>query len=544
MSAKTEKIIALKEEAKKGYDRYKPQFKALEDGYLSRIDDTRLNSLKSRDKSAIAPQPIYAKVRKIEIAIMKTYFSSDEFAFLGIEDDEKLAAVLQARLKANTKRMRLYSIIRPNINSLLVYGTTAGKLWWKNGLRYKAVHLSNIMFDPHCENIHDVRYIVHRIYMTVAEIKHQFKKAKRWKSEDIIGKSYKDGMMQRQDQGSTIGDYTRIELYEVYRDMGDGKWSVSTLLGDEALRIDDALKDGHPFVFGVAYPQFVGIDENFAVRAYGGSFIAPMLPLQKEYVVRRNQQIDAIDLQLNPRFLSEKTSGLRDEDLKSNRKKITVANLGKIKEMAAPNINQSIFDTNKLDFEMQEISGVSRFSQGLNDSNLPQTATASVNLIQEGNDVTEDIITGANESFFEPLVERMVKLIYKYDDDDSLKEYERDKNIMLNTTINAGVGVVNKEIKQNNLDSAINVTANTMKYTMELGDIEKAHGLMALISDFTQEKAKLLGFRDVIKTIKDGEDAYRLQSEQGAIGAGGGIDGAGGVAGQGDAGAIGAVPSA
>lgn len=511
-----ELLLTLRDEAKRGYEHYEEQFRQLEKGFIAELEKDIIDSLKKRKKTHIAQQIIKAKVRKLEISILKTYFSSKELAVVQDDTNEELGKALQSELdKYLEKKINLYTLIRPTIRDSIVYGTGAMKVYWsikENKMKLQSVKITDIFYDPHADNIYDIKYAVHRFYMTIDDIKKSFKIPKGLDLESYVNKNRDLRGAGIQEQDSNLGGYQRVQLYEIYRKI-DNIWTVSTLLDDVVIRQDIKLKDGFPFIIGNIYPQFVGMDEYFAVRSYGDSFIAPLIPLQMEYIIRRNQQIDAIDLQLNPRYLATKSSGLREDELSGNFKKISVTSIDQVKEVPYPNISQSMFDVEKIDAEIQEISGITKFSQGLQGVRA-ETATGISILTEESNEVIEDVIRSLNETFFEPLIFRMLTLIFKYEYTDSFKGFDRTKNITPTVSINAGVGAVNKDMKIKNIDNMLMVLTNVINLHLKANNLEQVYGYTNIMDSLVLEKGKILGIRDIKTKLEEGKQYGREKQQQ------------------------------
>jgi hypothetical protein len=523
---KKELILTMIDEAKKGFDQYRADFNILEAGYQNMIPSKTLESLKKRGKSHIAPKIIKAKVRRVAIAVMKTYFENEEFAKLtpqiptaqSIEDVKKLQRALD---EWTTKRINLYTRFKPSVLDALIYGTPIMKIYWgENRLRIERVKLKNLYLDPDASNVFDIQYCVHRVTTTVGSLRRQFGRKFKWR--DYVGDST-DGTTSI--STTDLGDASRVEVRDVYR-YQSGRWYVSTVLPDDTfIRIDEELKDGLPFIIGNVEPQFVGIDENNAVEAYGGSFIEQMIPLQEEYTVTRNQQIDAISESMRRRFLATKTSGLNEADLVGNRTKVSVSSLNEVKELQPPRIDPSIFGIDRLDSEMQEVSGITKYNQGLNDpKNLNQTATGVSILTEEGNAVISDIVRALNESFFEPAIRRMVRLIYKYDETPIFHGLDRTKELRFYVTINAGVGAVNNELLLNNIAAAEGAAMQNVKLHAELQDMEGAKRYLDVLDELFKEKLKALKLRTIIPTLK-GETDNEPRERNGSDGGDGGEPG-------------------
>jgi len=512
MNNKETRVLLLISEAEKGYDLYRSAFEELEAGYLNNLHPSLLKSLKSRRKSHITPQIIKAKVRKVMISVMKTYFENDEFAKLipeyttkeGFLEVEKLQKALD---NWTTKRINLYTRFKPSVIDGLVYGTPIIKIYWSGKhLAVNRVKIKNLHLDPNATSVFDIQYCVERVYSTVGKLKAQFGRKFKWKN--YIGQA--DGRGGAKISTIDIGDASRVEIRDVYRFQG-GKWLVSTVLPDGTfIRTDEPLKDGLPFIIGNIDPQFVGINENNSVEAYGASFIESMIPLQEEYTITRNQQIDAIDKTFNPQYLATKTSGLNESDLASGRKKVLVSNLGEVEQVPIPRVDPSIFHTDRLDSELQEVSGVTKASQGIVDNGSKyQTATGMSILSEEGNVVVGDIIRALNESFFEPAIRRMVRLIYKYDETPLLYDVDRRKNIKFFVSINAGVGAVNKEVLLNNITQAEGSAIQNGNFAVGLQDMEGAKMYSDVLKELYVEKLKALGLKNIIPKFKGELDEQR-----------------------------------
>jgi len=507
MTARQAQVLTLIDEAKKGFDRHRGDFEALERVYLNILPDQLIRSLQNRGKSHITPQIVRAKVRKVAISVMKTYFENDKFAVVSpempTEENIELVEKIQGALDLwTTKKLNLYSRFRPSVVDALVYGTSIVKIYWNNGLRVNRVKIRDAYIDPDAASPFDIQYLVHRVVTTVGRLKKQYGRNFPWKN--FVGQ-YENNKIVTTD----IGDASRVEVLDVYRFEG-GRWLVSTVLPDQSfIRTDVVLKDGLPFIVGNVEQQFVRLSENATVEAYGAPFIEPMAALQEEYTVTRNQQIDAVDSIFAQRFLATKESGLNEKDLVSRRKKITVSDISGVKELPIPRFDPSIFSIDRLDSEMQEVSGITKYNQGLNDSkNLNQTATGVSILTEEGNAVISDIIRALNESFFEPAIRRMVRLIYKYDESPLLYGVNRDHFPALHVSINAGVGAVNNEILLNNISAAEGTAIQMANMRFQMQDIEGAKRYLNTLDALYAEKLKALKLKSVIPILKgetDGE---------------------------------------
>ena len=524
MNKKQQLIMTMMDEAKKGFDKYKNDFNVLEKGFMNVLSDELRGRLEERGKSALTPKIVKSKVRRIVIGILKTYFENEQFAQLKsiFDGDDEQVPQLQAALDHwLERRINLYSRIKPIMYDACIYGLCCAKVYWVAGkkLKINRVKIRDIFIDPNAESIFDLQYVVHRSFSTVGKLTAQFGKKKL--IEQNAGNTNDSFGGVNKISTEFIGDATRVSVREVYR-LQDGKWYVSTVIGDSTfLRTDEELKDGLPLVFGIIDPQFTTIEEKGIVEAYGGSLVEPMIPLQDEYTVHRNQQIDATNEQLDVRFMATKMAGLNYKDIQSNKKVITANDLNQVRELPQPNINQSIFNADRLDTELQEVSGITKFNQGLHDKGLNQTATGMSILTQEGNEVIADIIRSLNESFFEPFIARIVKLIYKYDDNPLLYSIDRTRNIRFKVSIDAGAGATNKEVKLNNITTAEQTALQIVNVSAQLGNMEMASKYLEVLNELYAQKLSTIGLKAVAKTLK--EDANGRDTSGDGDGANAGV---------------------
>jgi len=501
-------IVALRDDAIAGYTKHKKDFVALEEGYMNILRYAQRLSLARRKKSALTPNLIKPKVDMLVRDVMKAFFGNDELAEIKAEDidnidDMAVTQALKDELKEFSRDKNLYSKCKPVVRDLLVYGTAILKVYWsikENLAKVEQCKLSDVYFDPYAPNIADIRFLVHRVSsMTIADLEKQYR------SFDIDWEAQLNQTLTgvNDAQNNEINKYQRVEFHEVYRKKS-GKWFVTTILNDDTiLRLDKHLKDGLPFIASNVDAQMVMINEPVTpTRAYGSSFITPLLSIQKENTVKRNQQIDATDVQLNQRFITTKTSGLREDDLNSNRKKIVVDNIGNIRELPIPRLNDSIFETSKLEAEAEQISGVTKFSQGMDVGGREKTAREVSAIQNQGSSVIDDINRAFNENFFRPLVQRLVLLTYKYKASKRFIGIDRTRPLRQKIVINVGIGSTNKLLALENLDNAIMSVTQTASMFMQMQHPMTSKYMM-ILDELNMEKLKQLGQDSILEKIEE-----------------------------------------
>ncbi len=528
---KQEQVIALFQEAKKGYELIKDDLDILEKAFMNEIEPEKLEELKKRGKSVILPKKIYAKIRRILIAIMRTYFENDSLAKLKpvnpSEEDNAIIDILQKIFDLWTmKRLSTYTLLRPIIRDGLVYGTGIAKVYWSAnaGLKIERVSLRDFWIDPNANNKFDMEFCVNRVITSISRLKKIYGNKKNLRN-------YIGAFIEGQDtfDNADLGDYSRIEVFDIYRKI-KGKWYVSTMLPDYTfLRIDEELNAGLPFVIGIAEHQ---VDRPYekTIKALGYPLVDLLIPLQEQYTVIVNQQFDAIDKQLNPQFLSTKQSGLSEAVLRSNKKLLQVNDLNQVRELPQPNLNQSFLTTDRIDLDAQEISGVTKLAHGLVDKGVPNTATGMTILTQETNIVIEDIIRSFNETFFEPLVKRIVNLIWMYDKNPLFYGIDRTKKLNFFVNINTGVGATNKDVQLNAITTAEQTALQNLTLALKTGDQQTAMLYRKILDELYIQKLKTINLNVIAKEMEQNLEEIEYERalnelQQSGIGANGDIRG-------------------
>jgi len=513
-------LVAIRDDAINGYMQHKNDFIALEMAYINELSHNQRKSLSNRRKSALTPNLIKPKVDKIVRDLMKSFFGNDELALIKAdnkesEEDAKVSQALKKELKEYGRDKNLYTNLRPVAKEALVYGTAVQKIYWsskENNIKLERCRLDDVYLDPYAPTTQDINYLVHRIAsMTIADVEKQYAKL------NVDWKQYVNASLNaqtNQNQFTDIGKFQRVEFHEVYRKK-NGKWYVSTILNDDVvLRADKYLKDGLPFIIGTLDPQFVMINEPVnPVRAYGGAFIAPLMSLQNENTIKRNQQIDATDIQLNQRFITTKESGVREDDLISNRKKIVVDNIANIRELPIPRLNDSIFDVQQLSREAEEISGISKLSEGMGGMGN-KTATEIEALQMQGSNVIDDISRAFNENFFRPLIQRIVLLIYKYKVSENFIDINRKRPLKQKIIINVGIGSINKMMQIDSIDKATVTVTQSLQLFMQMQDMARVKKYITMLDSLNIEKLKLLGQDSIIESAEEAEEQEEMMQQQ------------------------------
>ena len=315
-----------------------------------------------------------------------------------------------------------------------------------------------MFLDPDATGNEDINYLVHNIYLSKNQIYRLIDNGIFTPESEIIR------------ENEAIKLYQREKIQEVYYKL-ENIWYCATMWKENKLR-DTPLQDGLPFIIGNLIPQITYNDED-GVRLYGESPISIILPLQQEINTRRNQQIDAIDLSLNPRVLLQLGGGIDPIAFKKGAGEIISCNdPNAVKFFTPPSINEGSFDVQRLDLEAQEAIGVTAYNSGVNSTQLNQTATGVSILSSEANTRIQSLIRSYNETFIEPMLTRLAKLIYKYDTKFFTLEMSKPP-LDLVASINTGLGATNKQLQLQNYQVAFNMFAQ----------IQNVQGMLRIVQD-------------------------------------------------------------
>jgi len=439
-----------------GYELYSDAFKQLTYVYLMIMNEELKNDLKEREKSNIFFPAVNNRVKRGVADMNATYFSTDEYCSLEADfgaDSESVKAVKKLQLAVNyytANSMDMFESLSPTFYYSWIVGNVPIMVFWGKDapvIRFKSI--DEVKFDPNAETFKDCRYVTVEYRLTKDEIE-DLTKAK------VFNKSlFNIESLNPSSSNSNIEDdrFGRVNLVDVYVRERD-QWTVSTLYDKTIpLRIEAICNDGLPVVFGGMIPQIISPDERQAVKVYYDSPIASLSPLQLEFNIRRNQQIDAVGETVNPSLLALEGSGLDPKKMKSGSGKVLlVKSLNAIREMPVPDLRGLAIDVQQLEKEMDETAGT--MDIGMTAIKQNNTATAASIQAGESSSRRESYMTSYRESVMKPLMTKIAMLVWKYGDERFFRGVDRSKNIKFNVAVHAGLGATNKEIQKRGLMEA------------------------------------------------------------------------------------------
>lgn len=509
------RLIEMVTRSQAGLDRLMPTFNKLFNAYQALLDEGAVKYLDEKGKSRIPFYMIMTKLQRINADFVEAYFTNKQFAKLnerkslkgsfydpqsdkfipfsrGIYDgmNKKSIEALQNAIDYYTGDDNdncLYSPLTKAFKQLQIYGTGVLKVYWNEDVRLEKVDLKDIKFDTEAVSFEECKYLVHDIYVTKNEIL-EFRDAGMFESDADYEKINDNNGTNTDNPNPT--EFKRFKLQEIYEKKGK-EWLVSTIWNKEViLRHQVSLPDGNPFVVGTIKEQEVKPDgTDSSIRVYGDSIAAPLIPIQQEMIIIRNQQLDIIDRQLNPRYIINDKS-INPFDFTNQKISVIRGDGNQVKEMTTPNMRDSNFGVDRLGVEAQEAIGVTDYG-GTGAKQMNKTATGMSILTSESNKILQHLLRGANETMIKPLFNKIANLVWRYGDAELFYGIDRTQVLDFQIGVDVGMGSVNKETALNSKTMAYSKMVEMAQMKMQMsGD---SSGIIKAEKFLYQEIFPLLG---------------------------------------------------
>ena len=494
-------LVDLIDYAENGFSHYRKSLIDIENMYHCVMDRDLKKLLDESEKSSLFFNKSQAKSRRISDSLLKNYFSNDKFAtILSTKDNTEMVDIAQAiedEVKTQLNTNRFFNAVVSGLYKVPYVGTIITRTYWNNGIVAENVNIDDFFFDPDATSQEDTRYVVHNVYVAIEDIKRLQREGKYDKKIRI------EELITEEDAAS----YTRVKLQEIYVKVGSD-WKVSTVYdGSYFFRIDVKLNDGLPFSWGGLLPQTKKIDEENYIANYYEPPLAAVKNLQEEYNSRRNQIIDAVKQSLSPKILVPKNSGINPLDLKKPIGYIPVTDPRGVVVLPSADFRGGMNEIQLIDTEMSETTGVSPMLNGVSMTSN-KTATQSGMEHSEGSLKLEIYTRHLNETYFEPMINRIAMLCWKYADSDNFIGIDRQKSPKLKVSFNTGLGVVNDVIKTELLDKNFQRMSALLQMQMQM-DPKKAMITLNGLLELTREGLSLSG-------IKNGDEYLGAKVELGS----------------------------
>lgn len=488
----------LKQIAIDGFERYRAGFERLNSAYLLCFEENQIQSLKKRNKSRNFIPKLNSKAKRIYDGLSETYFNNDKFAKLEpyINSTNDVIDKWQEAIDHYTEQINLYKVFSPIFLKAPFSATCVVKVYWSDErVKIEEVNIDEIFFDPNARSVDDISFIVHKIYLSKESILN-YVKSKIFKADMALFDEKKD--------------YERFTLYEIYEKKG-GVWFVSTIYENELLRDEIRLNDGQPFVFGYMLPQIKKIDDEDFICAYGEPALSAMLPLQDELNINRNSVCDVVRNQVSPKLILPKMAMVEASELERVGTPIYVDSPQGVQILPSGDIGGAMAIAQVIENELSEVSGVSPQQNGVS-TTRKETATMASIMANEGSVRLQGYIRTFNETFFEPIFQRLALLVWKYGDAMFFAGFNRGEAPSFKVNLNTGIGALNKEVQKKSLMDVSGLINAQFGMCLQIGDNEGALVMKEASKKVLLELLPLFGIKDADKFIgEDKKDALKAQ---------------------------------
>lgn len=461
------KLVNKIEKSQAGLDATMPSFVLLYNAYKAFLDQDVVEYLDSVGQKRLPIYYIMDKLQKINAKFIEAYFTNKQFAKINEKPSlvsSNISIPLAGQLfqvedqnieitRESIKKLQnavdhyttedddsvLYHSLSAALYDMLGYGNGIIKCDWSDQLIIERIHLKNLKFDVEAEDINNLKYCVHDIYMTKDEIM-------RLKDGGVFKDANYEQVKAEETNENQVESARRIKLQEVY-ELIDDTWKVTTIFDKKIiLREDVELPMGLPFILGKIKLQRNnpdGSEDSNSVLIYGDSIAAPLIPIQQAVTILRNQMLD--DATAEQRWIIKDQSinpfDFANKNLPAIR---TTGSIADFKEIPTGYAKDKQYNTDKLELDGQESVGIVDY--GSNDGKgMNNTATGMSILTSESNTMLQHLLRGCNETLIKPLFRRITKLVWAYGDAKFFYGVDRTAELEYNVGVDVGLGATNKE---------------------------------------------------------------------------------------------------
>lgn len=302
--------------------------------------------------------------------------------------DVSTADSVGRKLAYDYDRSKFHPTLKLFTKQALMYGTSFLKMGWDADRELPTsdcIDIADIFPDPETWDWQD-GWIIHRYYLSLAEMKRSTVKYLNLDMLEFREHSVAKDDQMRQERFSTQGipyfiERTGFEIFERWKRDEDGKVRVQTI-ADRSVLIRD---DDNPYPVD-KFPFVVNYDQPVPFERWGIGEIEPILDLQDEENVTRNQRIDEKNLSIHNMWVVSKMAGVDYRNIYSKPGGIILANdINGIKQLEKQNITQeSITEIQMIKSDIQNTTGVNDYIRGATQKG-DVTASENMSKTQEAN---------------------------------------------------------------------------------------------------------------------------------------------------------------
>lgn len=498
MKNRLEELSQKIDKSQSGLDTVMPVFRDLYTAYKAMLNEEVIKYMDNMGKSRVPYYLIMNKLQKINAKMIEAYFSNKQFAKINekrnikktvsiplagqlievnINNVEMIKAAIDALQFAvdyyttEDDESQIYHALTLAFEDLQIYGTCIIKADWAENLVCERIHIKDIKFDVEAENQNQLEYAVHDIYLTKEKILSL-------RDKGVFGNfNAEDIKPTETDNQNQVKDAKRIKLQEVYEKI-DGAWYVSTIYDKKVILRDKvALPMGFPFIIGKLKNQKNnpdGTENGTTVMIYGDTIIAPLIPLQREMTILRNQMLE--DATEKTRWII-KDNTINPFDF-TNRNIPAIKTKGNpqtdFKEIPTGNSRDKQYNVDKIEIESQEAIGVVDYGAN-SGKQMNKTATGMSILTEESNTILQFLLRNCNETLIKPLFRRITQLVWAYGSQDLFYGIDRNMDLEYTIGVDVGLGATNKQqqLEAKNVALAKMMEFATMKMQVGIGGAEE-----------------------------------------------------------------------
>jgi hypothetical protein len=443
-----------------------------------------------RQRSRLFRPKTRAAERSFEAALAVAFFSNKDVASVEAEDAGDDVAQASAQINHYllnhhlTKNVPWFKIVMGAAQDAWTYGIAWTETGWTTkevrGVRVKdqpfarVRPVENIRIDPSCDWLDPVNtspYLIDVMPMYISDVLARvdagewrkvtvgdLQSARRMDDEDDSTRLAREGR-DRQDRMSADREVRVFDVIWVHKNIitVGGEDYLFFTAGTDVMLSDpvpllDVHPDGRPYVLGNV------VLDTHRVNPSSVAGLSKDLQSQANSIV--NQRTDNVELGMNTRFLVDRASETDREALKVSRPGGTIytSDINGVKELKSSDVTRSSYEEqDRLNVDFDEIAGV--FSQSSVASNRRMNETVGgMDLLSQGSSVmTEYQIRVFTETWYEPVVRQLVRLIQRYETDEKrLAVAARTAQIYQKF----GVDKVTDALLQQDISSSISVGFN------------------------------------------------------------------------------------
>lgn len=255
-----------------------------------------------------------------------------------------------------------------------------------DGPTVELVDLYDFFVDPKAVDMDSARWVIHRTYKTLKDLK-ELQRQGVYKNINLIERKAKvvESDNQKSERYSTLGasiptdnvneENEKVELLEYWEDN-----KVITLANRKVVIRDDK----NPFKHGKK-PFVRIVDQSVPHEFYGIGELEPIESLQYELNNRRNQRMDNVTLALNRMWKIKNGANVDEDELVSDAGGVIhTDDMNGVEEVLMPDVTSSSYQEETIiKGDIQQTTGVSDFTRGVGSDSLGNDTATGISLIQE-----------------------------------------------------------------------------------------------------------------------------------------------------------------